>query len=163
MIYSGNFSRMKFILMKMKKKKRLNQGRESPFKLLVKSTKEDESSEEDEDSTAMIARGLKKIFKSKKFDPKTFYKKRFSSKKNDKSSKGNKLLNNKNESNLGSYGLSGHVMKDCPIIQERVEKHKQKAKKEFKKSMIAAWSNSCLLYTSPSPRDGLLSRMPSSA
>ena len=26
-----------------------------------------------------------------------------------------------------------------------------------------AWSLSCLLYTSPSPRDGLLSRMPSSA
>mgnify|MGYP003324056165 FL=1 len=26
-----------------------------------------------------------------------------------------------------------------------------------------AWSSSCLLYTSPSPRDGLLSRMPSSA
>ena len=25
------------------------------------------------------------------------------------------------------------------------------------------WSNRCLLYTSPSPRDGLLSRMPSSA
>ena len=25
------------------------------------------------------------------------------------------------------------------------------------------WDNSCLLYTSPSPRDGLLSRMPSSA
>ena len=25
------------------------------------------------------------------------------------------------------------------------------------------WSNDCLLYTSPSPRDGLLSRMPSSA
>ena len=25
------------------------------------------------------------------------------------------------------------------------------------------WYNSCLLYTSPSPRDGLLSRMPSSA
>ena len=27
----------------------------------------------------------------------------------------------------------------------------------------AAVSNNCLLYTSPSPRDGLLSRMPSSA
>ena len=27
----------------------------------------------------------------------------------------------------------------------------------------AAWCRSCLLYTSPSPRDGLLSRMPSSA
>ena len=26
-----------------------------------------------------------------------------------------------------------------------------------------AWGNACLLYTSPSPRDGLLSRMPSSA
>ena len=26
-----------------------------------------------------------------------------------------------------------------------------------------AWSMVCLLYTSPSPRDGLLSRMPSSA
>ena len=26
-----------------------------------------------------------------------------------------------------------------------------------------AWINICLLYTSPSPRDGLLSRMPSSA
>ena len=25
------------------------------------------------------------------------------------------------------------------------------------------WSDVCLLYTSPSPRDGLLSRMPSSA
>ena len=25
------------------------------------------------------------------------------------------------------------------------------------------WLNNCLLYTSPSPRDGLLSRMPSSA
>ena len=30
-------------------------------------------------------------------------------------------------------------------------------------SMIATWVLGCLLYTSPSPRDGLLSRMPSSA
>ena len=28
---------------------------------------------------------------------------------------------------------------------------------------VADWCNDCLLYTSPSPRDGLLSRMPSSA
>ena len=28
---------------------------------------------------------------------------------------------------------------------------------------VSAHSNTCLLYTSPSPRDGLLSRMPSSA
>ena len=29
--------------------------------------------------------------------------------------------------------------------------------------VIVYWVNGCLLYTSPSPRDGLLSRMPSSA
>ena len=29
--------------------------------------------------------------------------------------------------------------------------------------LMLAWMNNCLLYTSPSPRDGLLSRMPSSA
>ena len=31
------------------------------------------------------------------------------------------------------------------------------------KSTLIRCINSCLLYTSPSPRDGLLSRMPSSA
>ena len=34
---------------------------------------------------------------------------------------------------------------------------------EFMKSVNLAKWNICLLYTSPSPRDGLLSRMPSSA
>ena len=33
---------------------------------------------------------------------------------------------------------------------------------ELEKVMVG-WSKNCLLYTSPSPRDGLLSRMPSSA
>ena len=37
------------------------------------------------------------------------------------------------------------------------------AKKETPKSKTSTPSPSCLLYTSPSPRDGLLSRMPSSA
>ena len=32
-----------------------------------------------------------------------------------------------------------------------------------KKTIDTAINTSCLLYTSPSPRDGLLSRMPSSA
>ena len=31
------------------------------------------------------------------------------------------------------------------------------------KVLFGKWSGTCLLYTSPSPRDGLLSRMPSSA
>ena len=39
--------------------------------------------------------------------------------------------------------------------EKKEKKHKSKDKKEKKKN--------CLLYTSPSPRDGLLSRMPSSA
>ena len=30
-------------------------------------------------------------------------------------------------------------------------------------AVLSIWSRYCLLYTSPSPRDGLLSRMPSSA
>ena len=34
---------------------------------------------------------------------------------------------------------------------------------EWRLEAYEAWSAICLLYTSPSPRDGLLSRMPSSA
>ena len=34
---------------------------------------------------------------------------------------------------------------------------------ELKAPIPSGWELSCLLYTSPSPRDGLLSRMPSSA
>jgi len=40
----------------------------------------------------MIARGLKKMFKSRRFDPKNFYKKGSSSKRNAKNSKVTKLL-----------------------------------------------------------------------
>jgi len=86
---------------------------------------EDESNKEDEDSMAMIAIGLKKVFTSKKFNSKKLYKKGFSPMNNDKSSKGNKLSNNKNKSNLGpcfGYGLPGCVMKDYPIMQKRVGK-----------------------------------------
>ena len=35
--------------------------------------------------------------------------------------------------------------------------------KHFQAGADLKWINGCLLYTSPSPRDGLLSRMPSSA
>ena len=61
---------------------------------------EDESTESEEDCMAMIARGLKKMFKSRTFDPKKFYEKGSSSKKDEKSSKGNKT-SNKNETNFG--------------------------------------------------------------
>jgi len=53
---------------------------------------EDESSESDEDSMVMNERGLKKMFKSRRFTPKSFYRKGSSSKRNEKNSKGNKPL-----------------------------------------------------------------------
>ena len=42
---------------------------------------------------------------------------------------------------------------------------KERSKDEYKEQIIKSlqWIGICLLYTSPSPRDGLLSRMPSSA
>ena len=52
------------------------------------------------------------------------------------------------------------------LIKE-LESVKRKEVQELRKTAMAdpgsASNNSCLLYTSPSPRDGLLSRMPSSA
>jgi len=102
---------------------------------------DEESSEEDEDTMATITKGLKRLFKSKKFDPQKFYEKGSSSSKNEKFSKGMKFLNNKNDSNLGpcfGCGLPGPILKDCLVLQMKVEKHKQKAKKEFRKAMIAA-------------------------
>ena len=36
-------------------------------------------------------------------------------------------------------------------------------KRKMKKKILCTYPHTCLLYTSPSPRDGLLSRMPSSA
>ena len=62
-----------------------------------------------------------------------------------KLSKGTKFLNNKNDPNLGpcfGCGLRGHIVKDSPLLQMKAKKHKQKAKKEFKRAMIAAWSDS---------------------
>ena len=63
----------------------------------------DESTESNEDSMVMIARGLKKMFKSRRFDPKKFYKKGQSSKRNMKNSNSNKTSNNKNETNQSSF------------------------------------------------------------
>jgi len=102
----------------------------------------DESTESVEDSMTMIARGLKTMFKSRRFDPKKFYKKGSSSKK---TLKGNKFSATKNETELSpcfGCGLLGRMVKDCPIIQKKAEKMNQRAKKEKepKRAMIAAWS-----------------------
>ena len=45
-------------------------------------------------------------------------------------------------------------------IREEIDEMK---KETVKKGIPLRWNKYCLLYTSPSPRDGLLARMPSSA
>ena len=57
------------------------------------------------------------------------------------------------------YGRLFRTPEKCKEeAEEKVEEHSEEVKKERNKR-----DKSCLLYTSPSPRDGLLSRMPSSA
>ena len=53
--------------------------------------------------------------------------------------------------------LSGHI--DCILYTNEMNIHHQLDKD----MQYSYYLNTCLLYTSPSPRDGLLSRMPSSA
>ena len=67
---------------------------------------------------------------------------------------------------LSDYGVAKDAIK---LIPQKLEKqgvvglgeHQDITPADVKK--ILALSDCCLLYTSPSPRDGLLSRMPSSA
>ena len=47
------------------------------------------------------------------------------------------------------------------FMAARIVASNPKLRKEVQKAAEASYT--CLLYTSPSPRDGLLSRMPSSA
>ena len=49
------------------------------------------------------------------------------------------------------------------IINDGVSKLEANLDKSFSKDIKVNCFHPCLLYTSPSPRDGLLSRMPSSA
>ena len=58
-------------------------------------------------------------------------------------------------SGTGMFG--SNLKKKTSILEKVLEKHKDA------KNPLAALAAFCLLYTSPSPRDGLLSRMPSSA
>ena len=55
--------------------------------------------------------------------------------------------------------------RDISDVLQHAMLHKNEAKKKRKadKKARKAEAKNCLLYTSPSPRDGLLSRMPSSA
>ena len=70
-------------------------------------------------------------------------------------------VKNTNKSVEAKDSKSKDVMKEAQSVIDRMANkgviHKNKA------ARIKSRLNSCLLYTSPSPRDGLLSRMPSSA
>ena len=54
------------------------------------------------------------------------------------------------------FGNQGPV-----VVAQTKEERDAKDKKTYLGNVQVVWT--CLLYTSPSPRDGLLSRMPSSA
>ena len=61
------------------------------------------------------------------------------------------------------HHVHGHKAKD-PKAKEKGKMLSPKAKTMIKKVKVKYKDRrTCLLYTSPSPRDGLLSRMPSSA
>ena len=67
----------------------------------------------------------------------------------------------KTKSNLVTFLSCGSINYLCSIIDDPLEFNKFTDIEKI--SCRLASIKDCLLYTSPSPRDGLLSRMPSSA
>eukprot|EP00830_Metopus_es_P011491 TRINITY_DN2298_c0_g1_i3.p2 TRINITY_DN2298_c0_g1~~TRINITY_DN2298_c0_g1_i3.p2 ORF type:complete len:133 (+),score=29.96 TRINITY_DN2298_c0_g1_i3:51-401(+) len=59
-------------------------------------------------------------------------------------------------------GINLITIRDCPEAFEELAKQVARINKE-QEHPYAYWFTICLLYTSPSPRDATLSRMPSSA
>ena len=59
------------------------------------------------------------------------------------------------------YSMSVIVSRALPDVRDGLKPVHRRVL--YGMSELGLRSNSCLLYTSPSPRDGLLSRMPSSA
>ena len=68
----------------------------------------------------------------------------------------------KNQINNSYFQLKDSVEDKLLLVEERV-KSKLISNVDLVQKMTDYHLNTCLLYTSPSPRDGLLSRMPSSA
>ena len=69
--------------------------------------------------------------------------------------------------NVGSViahiGQQGEAIESSPTPQAQTPELKGNNSENIPEPTFAPLQNTCLLYTSPSPRDGLLSRMPSSA
>ena len=69
---------------------------------------------------------------------------------------------------LGEANMDGTISIDASIKpgskkEARIIKHEISHIEDIETGRAAYGDECCLLYTSPSPRDGLLSRMPSSA
>ena len=58
--------------------------------------------------------------------------------------------------------LGGYHVRDIEFVAA-FDIDSEKVGKDLSEAIWSGQNNTCLLYTSPSPRDGLLSRMPSSA
>ena len=71
-----------------------------------------------------------------------------------------KIIGSDGEALLSQMKEAGLSHKD---VKDEVTDKDKKTLLEFLKEQQTKSSKTCLLYTSPSPRDGLLSRMPSSA
>ena len=54
------------------------------------------------------------------------------------------------------------VLERLARIETKLDNY-ESIREKAEQAHLIALNNACLLYTSPSPRDGLLSRMPSSA
>ena len=69
---------------------------------------------------------------------------------------------------IGDDAWFSEIQRQCPPdLADHLKRNKDNISNKFVLSVqldrCNTWSKDCLLYTSPSPRDGLLSRMPSSA
>ena len=64
---------------------------------------------------------------------------------------------------LASLPLSGKAGSDNYPVLQAVAGKARLTPDDYPETKVWTYGGSCLLYTSPSPRDGLLSRMPSSA
>ena len=63
---------------------------------------------------------------------------------------------------LATY-LFGEDIRDAEVQKAKIDRTSNLSPIKERSPAHTNSRNSCLLYTSPSPRDGLLSRMPSSA